>query len=321
MPHDIGAIKSTFIRLLNDDAKTAIIDLLVPLLDAETPVSADDRGWAFWNVCDQYAMLRNAKDQYTYQAEFYKWSQRDLPLLRRHWVVSDGTQAMTLINGGFLEFWWDCYQSANESAPQVAENRAARFESHRANAAAYTHFREFSRAETALRSLEALLSEDPLWVNRDFATATVSTLRVEYYAALGQYEQVAMESEALDRYLDDWLGRLQRPLVKTFRQSLLGSWEMLNATRPPEAIFIAIHNAACALVIGRQFVEAERLFRLVLDEQREGMTAYSTALYLLACWHNRHSKDEIRDLLSSFQNVTLRDVLKFAPELAEALSE
>lgn len=319
MPHDVEAIKSEFGRVQGDQGIAAGVDLLVSALRSGMTLSADDKGWMLWNICDGYAMLRNATEQHRYQAEFYEWSLRDLLPLRRHWVVSDATQAMTLINGGFVEFWWSCYQSTNASAPQVAENRAVRFESHRANAAAYTRFREFSRAETALRLLEALLSEDANWVNRDFATVTMYTLRIEYYAALEQPEQIARETEALDRYLADWLGRLQRPLV--WAMGLLGSWEDLNAARPSGFISVAIHNAACALAVARQFVKAEGYFRMVLAERPQGMTAYSKSLYLLACWHNRGSRDEIRDLLSGFQHFTLQDVLKFAPELAEVLEK
>lgn len=317
MPPDIQAIKSELGRLSNNEA---IIDLLLPLLRHKATLPADDIGWAFWNICDCYAMLRKAKEQYAYQSEFHEWSKSGLPSLKHHWVVSDGTQAMTLISGGFIDFWWNCYQFANQSAPQIAENRTVRFESHRANAAAYTHFREFSRAETALQSLEAVLSEDPLWSNHDFATATWITLLIEYYAASGQPEQVAKQVEAVDRYLGDWLARLQRPVVWTV-EPILGSWRQLSADRQPGWVFVALHNAACALVVARQFADGERLFRIFLQERPDRMTTYSKALYLLACWHNRRNKAEIQELLAVFQPDSLQQIVNFAPELTEVLGE
>ena len=308
---DLQAIKSEYNRL---HEHRAIIDLLLPLLDAETPVPADDRGWAYWNVCDRYAMLRDAPVQHRYQAEFFEWSQSALPASRWHWVVSDATQAMTLIAGDFLDFWSNCYQFANQRAPQTAENRAVRFESHRANAAAYTYFREFSRAEAALQSIEAVLLEDSAWVNRDFAFVTLTTLQVEFYAALEQSEQVSRHAQTLEAYLGEWLGRFQ---PSGFRQEYppLGSWDQLNAARPPEAIDTALHNAACALVVARQFEQAERLFQSVVNEQRESMTDYSRSLYLLACWHNRHDPGEMRALLHRFPQLTPQQLTKFAPEL------
>lgn len=314
MPHNIQAIKDQYVRLLNADAKQALIDLLAPLLHSEEALSTDDKGWAFWNVCDNYAMLRKAKEQYRYQAEFYEWSKSTLPSLRRHWVVSDATQAMTLMDGGFLDFWWNCYRFANESAPQVAENRSARFEAHRANAAAYTSFREFSRTETALLALEAVLSEDPLWANRDFAKVTFTTLLLEFYGAQGLSEKAGTYVKNLERDLKEWLLRYQRSA--TFSGiALLGSWEQLNATRPSGAILIAIHNAACELAKAKYFIEAERWFGIVLNEDPGGMTDYSKALYLLACWNNRRNKNEIHALLNMFRDLPIRQVLKFAPEL------
>src|SRR5690606_3185121 len=165
MTPDIQAIKESYRRLLAEGAKEGIIELLTPVLRSPASLPAEDVGWAYWNVCDNYALLRKAREQLAYQTAFYEWSRAALPAHQWHWVVSDGTQAMTLISGGYLDFWWNCYRDANERAPQAADNRTVRFESHRANAAAYTRFREFGHAKTALQSLEALLAEDPLWVN------------------------------------------------------------------------------------------------------------------------------------------------------------
>jgi len=314
---EIQAAKSTFCQLVNDDAHKAIIDLLVSLR-SRLALSTDDVGWALWNICDRYAILRNAKQQYVYQSEFYEWGKTTLPALRLHWVVSDGTQALTLIDGGFLDFWWNCYQFANKRVPIAAENRTVRFESHRANAAAYTHFREFSRAESALQLLETVLSEDQIWVNRDFAIVTYHTLLVEFYDALEQREQVSRQIDNLDIYLGDWLSRFKLPKVMS-AEPILGSWDQLNAGRPAETIFVAIDNAACAFAIAKQFVGAERLFRICLDQCPERMTAYCKALYLLACWQNRRSPDEIRSLLHGFQNLTVQQVIKFAPELKDVI--
>ncbi|MBX3084351.1 MAG: hypothetical protein KF716_22130 [Anaerolineae bacterium] len=317
---DIQAIRDEFRRLHRADLKEAVIALLVPLVNAKEQRSTDDIGWAYWNICDCYAMLRQAEIQQSYQADFFAWCKTALPPLRRHWVLSDGTQAMTLINGGFGDFWWDCYQDANENAPHVAENRTVRFESHRANAAAHTYFREFSRAEAALRSIEEVLSEDSAWTNRDFATVTLITLQIEFYAGLGDSAQIRKHGEAIERYLDAWFGRFQRPVARA-ELPFLGTWEQLNADRPPEDIYVALHNAACALVVAKQFEHAEPLFRRYLDEEKGGMTDYSKALYLLACWNNRRDKVEIHDLMSTFQNLTPKQVVRFAPDLSAVLAE
>jgi len=101
---------------------------------------------------------------------------------------------------------------------------------------------------------------------------------------------------------------------------LLGTWDQLNADRPPAAVFIATHNAACALASAKQFASAERLFRILLNGHHT-LTPYAEALYLLTCWENRHDREEIRDLLHASQGLTLQHFQQFAPELTPVVEE
>jgi pentatricopeptide repeat protein len=260
-------------------------------------------------------MLRDAKNQYPYHLEFHEWSKTNLYPLRLHWVVSDGTQALTLIQGGCGGFWWEWYEFANGTAPKVPENRTARFESHRATAAAYTHFKEFHRAEVALDTMETLLSEDPGWSNREFATITWYTLLVEFYGAQDQVERTHQIGNELIQYLDDWLGSTTN-FVGNGQTPLLGSWEYINGDWLPPSV--AVHNAACAFAKAKEYGAAEQLFRRMLKE-KPIPTPYGEALFLLACWENRHNIDEIRNALNSSAFLTYQDLQKFTPSLAAVL--
>lgn len=261
--------------------------------------------------------MRDAKSQHKYQSEFYDWSKTNLFPLRLHWVVSDAGQALTLIDGGFLDFWWKCYEFANSHCPLVAENRSVRFESHRANAISYIRFREFSRAETALKAIEKLLAEDRAWGNREFAAATFSTLLLGFYNAKGQADKVATIVDVLQEQLDDWFRRAG-DAQDAPGGPLLGSWDQLNADRPPAAVFIAVNNAACAFARAKQFLVAERLFRVLLAKRRT-LNAYGEAQYLLSCWENRRNKNEIVDRLDASQKLTPQNLKRFAPELIDVL--
>lgn len=116
MREELDEARRTFRRLLSENAKQSIIDLLVCLW-AKVVLSVDDTGWALWNICDNYAMMRDAKSQHKYQSEFHECSKTNPYPLRLHWVVSDATQTLTLIDGGFLDFWWKCYEFANAECP------------------------------------------------------------------------------------------------------------------------------------------------------------------------------------------------------------
>lgn len=318
MMQDIEMIALAFRRLLDINAShREVVDLLIPL-HAERDLPADVKGWVLWNLCDRFAMLRDAQNQYRYQSEFHEWSARSLPALRFHWVVSDGTQALTLIQGGYLESWWQWYEFANAHCPRVADNRTVRFESHRANAAAHTHFSEIGRAESALNAIEDLLGEDSTWSNRDFAATTFRTLRINFYDVQGKTNKVVQEGNQLMRDLDAWLNHARGVAETTHEEPLLGSWDQLNKNRPPSAVYVALHNAAIALVETKQFHHAERLFRIRL-EAGCALTSYGQSQYLLACWENRHDKDEIGALQQQFSGIPADKLKLWAPALSEAL--
>ncbi len=319
MQQEVENAKNTFRQLSEVDTSHESIIALLLSLRAQVHLSEDDTGWALWNLCDQYAMLRDAKSQYVYQSEFHEWSKTNLPPLRLHWVVSDSTQALTLIQGGKIDFWWHCYQFANERAPIIKENRTVRFESHRANANAYIYFREFDRAEAAISSIADVLSEDPAWVNCDFAMVTLKTLLIEFYNAQGQGVKARDAGEEVVRFLDGWLEQIQAS-ERVIQEPLLGTWDQLNADRPPTSVFVATHNAACALAIAKQFTIAEHLFRILLDGH-SAFTPYAEALYLLACWENRHDRNEVRALLQNSQSQTSKFIHQYAPVLVPIAGE
>lgn len=319
MLNDLEEAKHRFRHLVDTNANHHdILDVLVPLT-IKTDLIPDDKGWGLWNICDRLAMLRDARNQYRYQSAFYEWSKDHLPPTRLHWVVSDGTQACTLIDGGFLEPWWSWYAYANERSPQVAANRGVRFESHRANAAAYTRFSQLTRAEYALEALEDLLTEDATWPSLDFATVTLSTLKINYCGMWGQTDELTAEADRLVRELDAWLENTRSTAVSSIPDPLLGSWEQLNAPWPPIKVYTATHNAALALTETGQYEQAEHLFRAHARTGAE-LTAYGRSQFALACWENRHDRDETRALLLEPKVIPLDKLKLWAPSLCEVLA-
>jgi hypothetical protein len=100
-------VQLAFRDMLEQEVEDEAVVKLLLSLHPKVDLSVDDRGWLLWNICDRYAMLRDAEHQYKYQSEFQEWSKTNLSSYRLHWVVSDANQALTLTYGGFSEFWWD----------------------------------------------------------------------------------------------------------------------------------------------------------------------------------------------------------------------
>lgn len=318
MQPGVENVENTFQKLLLEDLNLEASIELFKALTAEEKLSNEDTGWILWNLCDGYAMRRDAQNQFQYQSEFYRWVNTHFYPERLHWVVSDGTQARTLIDGGYLYPWWQWYIDANERAPIIEQNRNARFESHRATGDALIFFAEYEKAELSLRALEDLLKEDSAWTNHDFAEVTYRTLLIDFYNGTGQTSLLHHTAGQLVQYLDEWSSQ---PLTQTTTPDLLlGSWEQINADKGAKALPIAVHNAACALALTDLTSQAEALFRKYI-QQADLPTSYGQALFLLSCWKNRHDRQEIKNLLNSFKELTTERLLKFAPELVALADE
>jgi hypothetical protein len=318
---NLDASKREFRRLV--DEKFGSEELLAFLLGLREQVdlTPDDAGWVLWNICDWYAVVGDSITQHKYQSEFFDLVRGSFPE-RAHWVVCDSTQAHTQIRGGFLDFWSECYQFANHNAPNVAENRGARFEAHRANAASYTHFGEIDRAGSALEAMASLLEEDAQWGSEEFASATYKTLLVQFHAATGQIDKVKETADELERELDDWRARMvDARLVRPKERPLFGSWQYFNAGwLPVPALSVATVNAACEFAETGMFPAAERLFR---GQWNRGQTLneYCAALFLLSCWRNRHNRDEIIGLLNESHSLTAEYLIEVAPEMGDAIGK
>jgi len=318
MQQGVDTIKSTFQQLLLENGNLEASIELFNDLKAKEKLSNEDTGWILWNICDWYAMRRDAQNQFRYQSEFYQYVNTHFSPERLHWVVSDGTQARTLINGGYLFPWWHWYIDANERAPIIEQNRKVRFESHRANADAYIYFSELEKAEAALKAVDEVIREDPDWSNHDFAVVTYHTLLIDFYNATGQNNKLRDTAEQAAAYLNAWRSR---PVDHARGADLLlGSWDQLNAEYGSKALPIAIHNAACALARTDQLSSAERLFRILLSEGTE-LTPYAQALLVQACWKIRHDRKEITDMLSTFTSLTPELLQKFAPEIITVIHD
>ena len=315
---DLEAAKQEFCRLVEVDFHSRqMLELLLHIW-RDGKLSPDDAGWALWNICDQYALNRDAGVQHRYQSEFFELVKRSFPE-RAHWVVCDGTQALTLIHGGLIDFWWGCYQYANERAPRVLGNRTVRFESHRANAATCMQLGESDRAAAALEGMAELLEEDAMWQNMDFAHMTYMSLLVQFYGAAGQNDQLEKVVERLVSALDAWLQRVSDAPSSERREPLFGSWDYINADRPPSGVFVGTHNAACAFAKVARFFIAERLFRILLDRGRT-LSDYGEALFLQSCWRNRGSREEINRMLSKSMKILPEYLIHVAPEMTDVVA-
>ena len=249
-------INKEIIELFNtySDAnkKQEIISLLSGYLNHGNELTEEEKCWVFWNISDNLAMLRNADCELLNHKEFEKQlSYMDSKYL--HWIVSDATQKLTLIVGGYERYWNELYKYACNNCPKLKENSIIRFESHRANIPIPISIEYQADKEHAIFSIENLRKS---WEELKGSSN-------EKFYALTYYTQVIACFNFLNENFKSFLDNANEsfedilPLLKTEKQSsyidgtspLLGSWEQLNKPRSQyNQATCAIHNYIIQLI-------------------------------------------------------------------------
>lgn len=107
---------------------------LVPLLQKALSdgdlTTFEEKGFAMWNISDNFALLRQANKLYVNHKCFYDLLKTAHPKYL-FWAVSDATQKLTLEIGGYGGFWWDIYNEINGEALEETE-LFAEFTAHKA---------------------------------------------------------------------------------------------------------------------------------------------------------------------------------------------
>lgn len=89
-----------------------LISYLNSIIDNKEVTNFEDIGFCYWNVSDNYALLKDGHSLYNNHIKFYEYiKQQDVYLF---WLVCDATQRLTLHKDGYNDFWWNLYRMAVE---------------------------------------------------------------------------------------------------------------------------------------------------------------------------------------------------------------
>ena len=234
-----------------ENDKRKIVELLESFL-RECP-DADDMQicWAFWNLSDNYAMLRDASEEYRNHKLFEKkLMHMDEKYL--HWIVSDGTQKLTLLTGGYEAYWNALYRYACEKAPKREDNAVIRFESHRANVAfpsVVDYSFDAEHARFALENLANSCSELQHTSGALYYQLTYYTMAIGFNTLMKEDNKPLIEeSYAAFTEILPYL-HTEKQTYADGEERLLGTYDQLNAPRAKyNQAFCGIHNYIIQLV-------------------------------------------------------------------------
>jgi hypothetical protein len=281
-------------------------------------LSIFEKGWAFWNISDSYAIMREPIMEHQNHVEFVAWGKENLHPDQLHWFVSDATQALTLSLGNKLEDWIEWYEYACEYSSKNSANRGVRFESHRAMAATCIQLDMLAYIENPLLRMNELIAEDGEWENRIFSKVTYYSLLLE--KGYKSNDSVVMKDakENIQSFIDEVLLELKNG--KEQQGTLLGSWEDLNECRQSKrGMLVLLHNLGCTFCETSHYQESMQVFRIAIDNGVH-LTQYGVAKYLLSTWKRNKDKAEIEALFTKLTGncYEIKDLYPLAPLLEES---
>lgn len=219
---------------------------------AERELTGEERACAFWNVSDAYACLRWPEEELANHRLFERHLD-GMDALYRPWIVSDGTQKMTLLLGGHEQYWIDLYRDICQTAPHVAENAVARFEVHRANVMTPCNRAYEFQPDASLEALENLrCSAQEL----DGSPARLFYWLTYYTQGIGAHFLIGSDFRQFlgpaDSLFEELLPFLE---VQTEHDPvIMGSWAYLNLVRTPDIqANVAINNYIVQLICAEEY--------------------------------------------------------------------
>ena len=230
--------RTTYSREEKRKQDLAVIDFLQPALYGNVLKGTEEIGFAYWNISDSFAMLRDGENLYKNHCEFADFL-KDKPSKYLFWPVSDATQRFTLELGGFADFWWDCYKNALSKNVGMSGIGAITFECHNA-ALSVT-----PAVKTPVGYLE--LAKNNF---RSFLEANESSDNYIFYETL-YYALCLKAFGSAERDVFD-LGMRLFPWLKSEKSQndfLIGEWKMLNEQRSKyDLARVAINRVINALI-------------------------------------------------------------------------
>lgn len=228
----------------------AVIDFLQAALRGNELEGTEETGFAYWNISDSFAMLKDGSNLYKNHCEFADFL-KDKPSKYLFWLVCDATQRFTLELGGFTDFWWDCYKNALSRNTGINGIEPITFECH--NAALSV----LPTLKTPAKYLE--LAKDNF---RLFLEATETSDNYIFYKTF--YSALCLKAFGNAECDVFELGMRLLPWLKSEKSQndfLIGEWEMLNGQQSKyDLARVAINRAVNALIDAGSAEQARKLY-------------------------------------------------------------
>lgn len=231
-----------------------LIDYLKSVIANEEVTGFEDIGFYYWNISDNYALLRDGhalrKNHQTFYEHIMSYDASYL-----YWLVCDATQRLTLEADGYTDWWWSLYREAVSCNSEKTSSFAG-FCAHRAalykNPVLPTEQRYVAFAMESFRAFLEKAKDSPEY---PFYRLLYLTSAVKY-VPVDKKEMEALSKELLPSLLS----------TDVSRDFSVGEWK--SFTTPfgkRKCAVVGITSAVNALIDEGELKAAKELYRVACE--------------------------------------------------------
>ncbi len=227
-----------------------LISYLNSLIEKEVVTETQDIGFCYWNISDNYALLKDGFSLYNNHKKFYEHI-KNQESTYLYWLICDATQRLTLEKDGYGGFWWELYRNAIE---QNSDNKHyfAEFNAHRA--ALYTN----NNLEISQNNLIFAKSMCEKFLEKTKSSSEYIFYRIIYLSLISKFSNTNCISELckLSEMLFEYL-----KYPKTENDFLVGEWKsFITPFDKRKQGVVGVTSAINALIYCNNAKEAKDLY-------------------------------------------------------------
>lgn len=258
------------IKESTQEAKKQVIELLSPMLTDES-FTTEQKFFAYWNISDRYALLREHENTYQNHLKFKDFL-KDKNENYKLMLICDATQKLSLICGGYEEFWNTLYFDIINNCKITNENYIIYFQALRTA----LYFRD-NIAEYQTVGKHALVKmQDFLKLYKD--DSQYLWFEMIYFDCLIKYNShFSLNNDStLDKSFECFKNLAiylktdeitKKESLKQYESILLGTYEAWNSLKPIYIQARCVQNYIITLIDSGYYELAKKCFEFVGDKE------------------------------------------------------
>ena len=279
---DFNKIKNMFNELLerkldnpNKEEKTQAkrdrIALLEPLLERDD-LTVKQKIFAYWNISDNYALLREHEKTYENHLKFEEFL-NDKNANYKLMLIVDATQRLSITAAGHEDYWIKLYFDLTDNLEITKENYIVYFEVLRSALYKHNLLKKYNEvAENALMKMKDFLEKQKNDVNYPW-------FRMIYYDSLLKYNGIKSHKyieEAFEAFLD--IVRFlnieeidKKASIDEYNEELFGTYASANRTRPMYVQARCVQNFIITLIDLEMYDLAKKCYDIVGEKEFQSL--------------------------------------------------